>query len=98
MISSIHISAAVVYGFVNYIRATGDKSILSGGGMEYPASAGGAWIAAVNGFAGITERDGELVREPSLPDRWKEMSFKIMFRNILYMIEIKDGIGAMTEL
>ena len=162
MISSIHISAAVVYGFVKYIRATGDKSILSGGGMEtilecarfyrslllryadktkyeihdavgpdeyhervnnnaytnrmaklvfdtaanlleeyvkeYPASAGGAWIAAVNGFAGIKERDGELVREPSLPDRWKEMSFKIMFRNILYMIEIKDGIGAMTEL
>ena len=36
---------------------------------EYPASAGGAWIAAVNGFAGIKERDGELVREPSLPDR-----------------------------
>ena len=56
------------------------------------------WVAAVNGFAGIKERDGELVCEPSLSDRWKGMSFKLMFRNRLYMIEIKDGKGAMTEL
>ena len=48
----------------------------------------------VNGFAGIKERDGELVCEPSLSDRWKGMSFKLMFRNRLYMIEIKDGKGA----
>ena len=67
-------------------------------GGTHPASAGGAWIAAVTGFAGIKERDGELVCEPSLPDRWKGMSFKLMFRNRLYMIEIKDGTGAMTEL
>ena len=59
---------------------------------------GGAWIASVNGFEGIKERDGELVCEPSLSDRRKGMSFKLIFRNRLYMIEIKDGKGAMTEL
>ena len=67
-------------------------------GGTHPASAGGAWIAAVNGFAGIKERDGELVCEPSLPDGWKGMSFKLMFRNRLYMIEIKDGTGTVTGL
>ena len=29
-----HVSAAVVYGFVKYIRTTSDMSVLSGGGME----------------------------------------------------------------
>ena len=67
-------------------------------GGTHPASAGGAWIAAVNGFVGIKERDGELECESSLPDRWIGMSFKFMFRSRLYMIEIKDGSTVVTVL
>ena len=49
-------------------------------GGTHPASEGGAWIVAVNGFAGISIKDGKLVCEPNLPDKWNGMRFKLMFK------------------
>ncbi|MGN0182022.1 MAG: glycosyl hydrolase family 65 protein [Candidatus Ornithomonoglobus sp.] len=67
-------------------------------GGTHPASEGGAWIVAVNGFAGITEKDGKLICEPSLPEKWKGMSFKLMYENKRYSVKIENGNGIITEL
>lgn len=49
---------------------------------------GGAWIVAVKGFAGISEQNGRLVCRPRLPEKWKGMSFKLMYANKIYSITI----------
>ena len=53
-------------------------------GGTHPAAAGGAWIVAVKGFAGISEQNGRLICTPRLPKKWKGMSFKFMYRNKIY--------------
>ena len=57
-------------------------------GGTHPAAAGGAWIVAVKGFAGITEEDGKLICKPNLPEKWHGMSFKLMYQNKLYEVNI----------
>lgn len=57
-------------------------------GGTHPAAAGGAWIVAVKGFAGISEQNGRLICTPRLPKKWKGMSFKFMYRNKIYNIAI----------
>ena len=67
------------------------------GGM-HPASEGGAWIVAVNGFAGISIKDGKLICEPNLPDKWNGMHFKLMFKEKMYQIDIENDRGKVTEI
>lgn len=43
-------------------------------------SMAGTWMTIVEGFAGKRIRDGELHFAPSLPDKWKSYSFKMLFR------------------
>jgi len=43
-------------------------------------SMGGTWMAFVMGFGGLRARNGKLVFNPFLPDKWKSYSFKINFR------------------
>lgn len=62
-------------------------------GGTHPASAGGAWIAAVNGFAGVSVKNGALVCEPSLPKKWTGMRFKLRFGGRLYRVKISGGKG-----
>lgn len=57
-------------------------------GGTHPAAAGGAWIVAVKGFAGISEQNGRLICTPRLPKKWKGVSFKFMYRNKIYNIAI----------
>ena len=59
-------------------------------GGTHPASAGGAWIAAVKGFAGIREENGELICKPNLPKKWNGMRFKLIYKNKLYVIEVQN--------
>jgi len=66
-------------------------------GMEYiggthPASAGGAWLVAINGFAGIGIADGQISCTPNLPEKWSCMEFKYRFRQKLYNIRISDKV------
>jgi alpha,alpha-trehalose phosphorylase len=41
------------------------------------ASAGGIWLALVEGFAGLRERNGKLTFSPRLPQGWESMSFRV---------------------
>ena len=59
-------------------------------GGTHPASEGGAWIVAVNGFAGISIKNGTLTCQPKLPKNWKAMHFKLMFKNKLYEVQINE--------
>ena len=55
-------------------------------GGTHPASEGGAWIVAVNGFAGISIKDGKLVCEPNMPKHWNGMKFNLKFMDKNYQI------------
>ncbi len=65
-------------------------------GGTHPASEGGAWIAAVKGFAGISEENGHLVCRPNLPEKWNGMSFKLMYKGKQYYVEIKGRNGIIS--
>lgn len=53
-------------------------------GGTHPASAGGAWIVAVKGFAGVYEDSDGIHSRPALPEKWKEMYFKLYYKGTLY--------------
>ena len=55
-------------------------------GGTHPASAGGAWIVAVRGFAGINIQGGMLTCQPVLPKSWRKMQFKLLYQGQLYEI------------
>ena len=44
------------------------------------ASLAGAWIAAVAGFGGMRDHNGELTFAPRLPARLERLAFRLMFR------------------
>jgi trehalose/maltose hydrolase-like predicted phosphorylase len=44
------------------------------------ATMGGLWQALVFGFAGIRPRDGALIVDPGLPDRWDALELRLCFR------------------
>lgn len=57
-------------------------------GGTHPAANGGAWMAAVLGFAGIGY-DGEAVRiDPSLPKAWKSIRFRLEVRGRRFGIHL----------
>ena len=57
-------------------------------GGTHPASSGGAYMTAVEGFAGLHQDNGELKAKACLPFGWRSMSFHVYFREELYRIEI----------
>lgn len=57
-------------------------------GGTHPASEGGAWMVAVEGFAGMKIENGEIVCNPCLPEKWNGMKFKINYKNSLYEVKI----------
>ena len=69
---------------------------LKGGGKEWagnvyiggthPAAAGGAYMTAIKGFAGITMEDGQIKAHPHLPDGWEKMRFSIFYQGERYEI------------
>ena len=67
-------------------------------GGTHPASEGGAWITAVNGFAGISIENGKLVCEPNLPSHWQGMRFKFRFMDKVYRIEANKSGGKIYEI
>ncbi len=57
-------------------------------GGTHPASAGGAWMVAVFGFAGLKVKNNGLAVEGSLPENIKGIEFKVIFRNQLYLVRV----------
>lgn len=61
-------------------------------GGTHPAANGGAWMAAVLGFAGLNVDNGEVKVNPRLPKKWNRLKFNIIVRGEKYAIDItKDG-------
>ena len=57
-------------------------------GGTHPAANGGAWMAAILGFAGLNVHDGKITLNPNLPKRWSKLSFHIIVRGEKYFIDI----------
>ncbi|MDF2905886.1 MAG: Kojibiose phosphorylase [Herbinix sp.] len=57
-------------------------------GGTHPASSGGAYMTAIEGFAGLHQEDGILKAKACLPSGWRSMCFQVIFREELYQIEI----------
>lgn len=61
-------------------------------GGTHPASSGGAYMTAIEGFAGIQIEDGRLIATPALPPAWERMSFKLIFKGERYQVTVtKEG-------
>ncbi len=52
-------------------------------GGTHPAASGGAYMTAIEGFAGIHEEAGVLKAAAALPGNWELLAFKIIFRGDL---------------
>jgi nigerose phosphorylase len=57
-------------------------------GGTHPAANGGAWMAAVQGFAGLRYEDGLVNLQPSLPDKWTSIGFKLILRGQQYELTV----------
>ncbi len=57
-------------------------------GGTHPASSGGAYMTAIEGFAGVHQEDGILKAEPGLPANWNRLCCKVIFRGDIYQIEV----------
>jgi alpha,alpha-trehalose phosphorylase len=52
------------------------------------ASLAGAWVAAVSGFGGMRDYDGELTFAPRLPPRLGRLSFRLVFRGRRLKVDV----------
>ncbi|MDF2511960.1 MAG: Kojibiose phosphorylase [Herbinix sp.] len=57
-------------------------------GGTHPASSGGAYMTAIEGFAGIHIIDGTLKAAPALPPGWESMRFKLVFKGERYQVTV----------
>jgi alpha,alpha-trehalose phosphorylase len=55
------------------------------------ASAGGTWLAAVYGFAGLRDGGAELSFRPLLPERLTALAFTLRTRGCVLDVELRDG-------
>lgn len=66
-------------------------------GGTHPASSGGAYMTAIEGFAGLHTEGQELKAAPCLPEGWKRMLFKIVYREELYQVEVTKQEASITK-
>ncbi len=59
-------------------------------------SAAAAWMNIVYGFGGMRSDDEILSFKPSLPKQWKGYSFKILYREKILTVAIKDSKATFT--
>jgi alpha,alpha-trehalose phosphorylase len=62
------------------------------------ASLAGAWIAAVAGFGGMRDHDGELSFAPRLPARLERLAFGLLFRHRRLKVEVEKTEATYTLL
>jgi alpha,alpha-trehalose phosphorylase len=62
------------------------------------ASLAGAWIAAVGGFGGMRDHNGELTFAPRLPARLERLAFRLMFRGRRLEVEVLKHSATYTLL
>jgi len=54
-------------------------------------SMAGSWLTVVEGFAGMRVKNNSLHFTPHLPKNWKDLAFKINFRQNIYKIEFSKS-------
>jgi alpha,alpha-trehalose phosphorylase len=62
------------------------------------ASAGGAWLALIAGFAGLRDSDGEVHFNPRLPEGWSGMRFRVQVRGQLIEVDMTPDGASYTLL
>lgn len=67
-------------------------------GGTHPASSGGAYMTAIEGFAGIHMEQGSLVAVPNLPTHWRSLIFKMVYRGKLYQAEVTKDKAEIIEI
>jgi nigerose phosphorylase len=75
------------------VDLTGESKQFAGSiyiGGTHPAANGGAWMAAIQGFAGLKVQDGKISIKPNLPKQWKRLAFNIIIRGERYSIDITN--------
>jgi nigerose phosphorylase len=73
------------------VDLTGESKQFAGSiyiGGTHPAANGGAWMAAIQGFAGLKVQEGKITIKPNLPKQWKRLAFNIIVRGERYSIDI----------
>ncbi|MHB1392403.1 MAG: glycosyl hydrolase family 65 protein [Clostridia bacterium] len=73
------------------IDLTGESKQFAGSiyiGGTHPAANGGAWMAAILGFAGLNVRGGKITVRPNLPKKWSRLAFNIIVGEEKYSIDI----------
>lgn len=54
-------------------------------------SMGGTWMSIVYGFGGMRIKEGQLHFNPLVPENWKSISFRILFRGTALRVRIESG-------
>ena len=62
------------------------------------AALAGAWIAAVAGFGGMRDHDGQLTFAPRLPSRLERLSFRLLFRGRRLKVDVNRTHAVYTLL
>jgi len=57
-------------------------------GGTHPAANGGAWMVAVNGFAGLRITDEALTLNPRLPEQWQSLRFCVRWHGLRFTVSI----------
>lgn len=73
------------------VDLTGESKQFAGSiyiGGTHPAANGGAWMAAILGFAGLNIQDGKININPNLPKKWNSLAFNVIVRGEKYCIKI----------
>jgi nigerose phosphorylase len=73
------------------VDLTGESKQFAGSiyiGGTHPAANGGAWMAAILGFAGLSVQSGIITIKPNLPKQWERLAFKVIVRGEKYSIDI----------
>jgi len=65
-------------------------------GGTHPAANGGAWQAAIHGFAGLSIKDGVIALNPALPVQWSLLRFSFYALGQRYTASI-DREGLLIE-
>jgi len=57
----------------------------------HAACLGGAWMAVINGMAGMRDYEDRLIFNPVLPEAWEYYRFKVHYRGRLIGVDVRKG-------
>lgn len=76
-----------------YIDIKGSYKLYVGGlyiGGVHTAAGGGAWMVAVQGFAGVSVEKAGISVDPHLPDRWKSVTLTAHWRGQRVVLKVEQ--------